>query len=85
MAALVANVSLVVSYVSGKLGKGSQQTQAAHEVTSNDLLPDHFGMLDTIFPFLRSRPGLIVIPRAHQNSNSPEIFVYQYPGSRMNF
>jgi hypothetical protein len=39
MAALAANVSLVVSYVSGKLGKGSQQTQAAHEVTSNDLLP----------------------------------------------
>jgi len=39
MAALAANVSLVVSYVSGKLGKGSQQTQAAHEVTSNELLP----------------------------------------------
>ena len=40
MAALAANVSLVVSYVSGKLGKGSrQQTHAAHEVTSNDLLP----------------------------------------------
>jgi len=39
MAALAANVSLVVSCVSGKLGKGSQQTQAAHEVTSNELLP----------------------------------------------
>jgi hypothetical protein len=39
MAALAANVSLVVSYVSGKLGKGSQQTQAAHEVTSKNLLP----------------------------------------------
>ena len=36
-------------------------------------------MLDTIFPFLRSRLGLIVIQRAHQNSNSPEFSVYKIP------
>src|SRR6516165_12633299 len=36
-------------------------------------------MLDTIFPFLRSRPSLIVIQRAHQNSNSPEFSVYKIP------
>jgi negative regulator of sigma E activity len=35
MAALAANVSLVVSYLSGKL---SQQIQAAQQVTTHDLL-----------------------------------------------